>query len=257
MINDEFLRDLICSIEKTANEGTHIPSKSYKPSSMNCIRNMFFQIEGREPEPSTSAYTSVGILETGTDRHLRIQNAVAAMRANGFDCDYIDIPTYLSEHPELSNIQIIKSMGVETLLHNVDLNMNFACDGIIRYKGNYYIVEFKTEGSYKFDLRTSVDPSHFNQASAYALSFNINNVLFIYIDRNTLKMKSYLLQVTDTMKERISSKIELCNIYISRGVIPPKDPVDYKTCAWCGYREFCKSIPKEEFDIREFSSERI
>lgn len=42
MINDEFLSDLISSIEKTAVDGISTPSKKYKPSSMNCIRNMYF-----------------------------------------------------------------------------------------------------------------------------------------------------------------------------------------------------------------------
>lgn len=257
MIENMFLNDLIASIEKVDEDDVYIPSKSYKPSSMNCIRNMYFQLEGRMPEVGTDSYTSIGILETGTDRHLRIQQAVMNMKANGFDCEYLDVPTYLSEHPELSDIEVIRSMGAETLLYNKTYNMRFACDGLVRYKGEVYIIEFKTEGSYKFDPRTGVDPSHYNQASAYSLSFKINNVLFIYIDRNSLKMKCYLLPVTDTMRERISSKIELCDRYLSRGVIPPKDAVDYKTCAWCAYKTFCKSIPKEEFNIQDFKGDNI
>ena len=247
MIENEFLTDLISSIEKTAVESIITPSKKYKPSSMNCIRNMYFQIEGREPEKNPQAYTSVGILETGTDRHLRIQAAVADMRKNGFDCDYLNVTDYLLEHPELSDIQVVKSLGVETLCYNTRYNISFACDGLIRYKNKYYIIEFKTEGSYKFDSRIGVDPSHYNQASAYSLSFGINDVLFIYIDRNTLKMKCFLLPVTDTMRERIISKIEQCNKYLERKVIPPKDKVDYKICAWCQYKNYCNSLPKEEF----------
>lgn len=254
IIDEQFLEDLTASIEKTALDNISTPSKKYKPSSMNCIRNMFFQIEGREPEKNPQAYTSVGILETGTDRHVRIQQAVAAMRANGFDCDYLDVPEYLEQHPELSDIQVVRKMGVETLLYNTKYNISFACDGLIKYRGEYYIIEFKTEGSYKFDYRTGVDPSHYNQASAYSLSFGLDKVIFIYIDRNTLKMKCYLLDVTDTMRERIVSKIEQCNRYVERNVIPPKDNVDYKVCSWCAYRLFCKSIPKTEVELSELSS---
>lgn len=176
------------------------------------------------------------------------------MRENGFDCDYLDVPEYLETHPELSDIQVVRKMGVETLLYNTKYNISFACDGLIRYKGEYYIIEFKTEGSYKFDPRKGVDPSHYNQASAYSLSFGLDKVMFIYIDRNTLKMKCYLLQVTDTMRERIVSKIEQCDRYVERNVIPPKDNVDYRTCAWCGYKNFCSSIPKAEFDPAEFNN---
>lgn len=248
MIAQEFLGDLIKSIECTALKNVYTPSKSYKPSSMNCIRNMYFQMEGREPEKNPQAYTSVSILETGTDRHTRIQAAVMGMKDNGFDCEYLNVPHYLSQHPELVDIVVLKDMGAETLLLNSRYNMRFACDGLIRYKDEYYIVEFKTEGSYKFNDRKGVDPSHINQASSYSLSFNLDKVLFVYIDRDTLKMKCYLLEVTDTMRERITSKIELCNSYLERGVIPPKDQVDYKICAWCQYKTYCKSLPVETFN---------
>lgn len=254
MISEDFLDDLISSIEKTAMDNISTPSKSYKPSSLHCIRNMYFQMEGREPEKNFQAYTSVGILEAGTDRHERIQAAIKEMRHNGFDCDYLDVPTYLSEHPELEDLEVIRSMGAETLLYNKKYNMRFACDGLINYKGKYYIIEFKTEGSYKFDFRNGVDPNHINQASAYSLSFNLNDVIFVYIDRNTLRMKCYLLEVTDTMRERIMSKIELCDSYVRREVIPPKDNVDYKICSWCQYKQYCKSLPKEEFTLEMLSS---
>lgn len=248
MIAEEFLHDLITSIEMTAANNTYVPSQKYKPSSMNCLRNMYFQMEGRTPERGSQSYTSVGILETGTDRHLRIQEAVSNMRANGFECDYLDVETYIREH-NVPYVEVVKKNGPETLLYNTQYNMSFACDGLIYYKNNYYIIEFKTEGNYKFDPQTFVDPTHYNQATAYALSFGIDQVLFIYIDRNSLKMKSYLLEVTDTMKERVLSKIDQCNLYLSKKVIPPKENVDYKICAWCLYKEYCKSLPKEEFNF--------
>ena len=246
MIEEEFLNDLTTSIEITAANNNYIPSQKYKPSSMHCLRNMYFQMVGQPPEKGGQPYTSVGILETGTDRHLRLQEAVSNMRRNGFDCDYLDVETYIKEN-NIPYLEVIKKNGPETLLYNTQYNMSFACDGLVNYKGNYYIVEFKTEGNYKFDPQVSVDPTHYNQATAYSLSFGLDKVLFIYVDRNSLKMKCYLLEVTDTMKERVLSKIDQCNMYLNRQVIPPKDNVDYKICVWCAYRQFCKSLPKEEF----------
>ena len=38
------------SIERTANSNKRKPSAHYKPSSLNCIRNMFYQIVEQEPD---------------------------------------------------------------------------------------------------------------------------------------------------------------------------------------------------------------
>lgn len=239
-VESMFLEDLISSIEITDRNNAREPSRKYKPSSMNCIRNMYFQIIGQKTEDTVTPYSFVGIAETGTDRHARIQAAVSNMRENGFDCDYVDVEQYIVEN-HIENIDVVRKNGAETLLYNNKYNISFACDGIIRYKGRHYIVEFKTEGATKFNKRTFVDESHYNQASAYSLSLKLDNVLFIYIDRDSLKMKSYMLNVTDTMRERIVSKIETCNLYILNGNVPPKEK-SYKNCTYCRYKEHCESI---------------
>jgi hypothetical protein len=53
-----FLADLKRSIELTDKEyaADHKPSQSYKPSSMNCIRNMYYQVLGVEPDPVQLLY---------------------------------------------------------------------------------------------------------------------------------------------------------------------------------------------------------
>ena len=239
-VEDMFLKDLISSIELTEKNNLREPSRKYKPSSMNCIRNMYFQIIGQKVEDTNKPYSFVGIAEAGTDRHIRIQNAVSCMRENGFDCDYLDVEKYIVDN-NIEDIDVVRKNGAETLLYNRRYNISFACDGIINYKGKYYIVEFKTEGSNKFNKRTFVDDGHYNQASAYSLSLKLNNVLFIYIDRDSLKMKAYMLNVTDTMRERIVSKIETCDLYIANGNIPPKEK-SYKNCTYCQYKEYCESI---------------
>ena len=168
---------------------------------------------------------------------VREDDAVAYLVKNNFA-----VEDFINEHSdELSDIQIVRKMGVETLLYNTKYNISFACDGIIKYKNNYYIIEFKTEGANKFSRRTGVDESHINQASAYSLSLGLDNVLFVYIDRDSLKMKTYLLSVTDTMRERVSSKIEMCNYYVSNNILPPKEK-SYKNCMFCQYKNYCESV---------------
>ena len=241
-----FLNDLKRSIEITADSYTGLPSKTYKPSGMNCIRASYYQLTGTQPDPAASSFMGVGICNSGTDIHVRIQQAIEDMKNNGMDCEYVDVADYI-ESRRLQNcghidyLNIVSKNGMETKLYNIKLNMSFMCDGIIRYKGHYYILELKTENSYKFMNRKDVDPSHYNQATAYSLALGIDEVLFVYISRDILDMKAFMFNVTGDMKADLIGYIEECDGYVSRMIAPPKpDNVSKKACTYCGYKTQCK-----------------
>ena len=119
--------------------------------------------------------------------------------------------------------------------------MSFLCDGIIRYKGKYYILEIKTENTNKFWTREGVDLSHYNQGTAYSFALQIPEVLFIYINRDVLDMKSFMFIPTDEMKQELVGKIQNCDEYVDKHIAPPKpEDVAKKTCEWCPYRTQCR-----------------
>ena len=236
----DFLNDLKRSIELTDEKNYRLPSKTYKPSGMNCIRASYYQIMGIQPDVASSNYSLVGICNSGTDIHVRIQTAVSLMWLNGIDCYYMDVAEYVKSR-ELEDLEIISQNGMETKLYHKKLNMSFLCDGIIKYKNHYYILELKTESSFKFVNRKDVDSSHYNQATAYSLAFGIDQVLFVYINRDVLDMKAFMFNVTDEMKQNLIGYIEECDGYISRMIAPPKpENVSKKVCNYCIYKTQCK-----------------
>ena len=240
-VEQSFLNDLKRSIEMTADKGgDRLPSKTYKPSGMNCIRASYYQIMGVKPDDSSSSYTLVGICNSGTDIHVRIQTAVEQMKDNGIDCEYIDVAEFVKSR-NLDYLNIVSKNGMETKLYHKTLNISFMCDGIIRYKGKYYILELKTENSYKFMNRVGVDPSHYNQGTAYSLAFGLDDVLFVYISRDILDMKAFMFHVTDEMKQNLVGYIEECDGYVKRMVAPPKSEKEKKkACSYCMYKNQCK-----------------
>ena len=240
-IEKQFLNDLQTSIELQDKKNARKPSQTVKPSSMHCIRNMVYQVSGIEPKGESAGSSLIGICESGTDRHDRIQKAVMAMKDNNIDCEYVDVAEYVRTHDLTDEIEIVSQQGNETKLYHKTLNMSFLCDGIIRYKGKYYILEIKTETSYKFLDRANVNEDHVLQGTAYSLAFKLDNVLFLYECRDNCLKKTFMLNVTDEMREALKNKIMDCLQYAKNGVIPPK-PVDLskKACAYCGYSERCK-----------------
>lgn len=239
-----FLADLQRSIEISANNEQRQPSRAYKPSSMNCIRNMYFQRTGVEVVGDAD-YLNVGICNTGSDTHQRIQEAVCKMKANGMDCEYVDVAKYIKSR-KLNNIEIVSNSDFEKgiyetkLFHN-ELQMSFLCDGIIKYKGHYYILEIKTEKSYKWQARKGVDESHYKQGTAYSIAFNIPEVLFVYINRDSMDMKSYLFVPTDEMKNELIGTIDACEQCVKKSMVPSKpENLNRKACQYCNYVEECR-----------------
>lgn len=239
-VEQDFLNDLKRSIEMTADSSNRLPSRTYKPSGMNCIRASYYQVTGTQPDPSSSNYTLVGICNSGTDIHVRIQTAVAGMINTGMNCLYIDIAEFVRQR-NLTDLKIVSQMGMETKLYFEKYNLSFMCDGIIKYNNHYYILELKTESSFKFVNRKDVDPSHYNQAIAYSLAFGIDEVLFIYINRDVMDMKAFMFNVTDEMKQNLIGYIDECDGYVSRQIAPPKPKdVSKKACSYCLYKSQCR-----------------
>lgn len=239
-VEQQFLDDLKRSIELDDMKNARKPSQTYKPSGMNCIRSMYYQVIGVDVEPDSN-YVMVGICEAGTDRHERIQNAISKMKENGFDCEYIDVGEYVRSRGLDLYLDVVDKCGNETKLYDRVRNISFLCDGIIKYKGKYYIVEFKTESSFKWRDRKGVDPKHYNQARTYSLELQIDSVIFVYINRDIVDMKSYMYEVTESEREQIIELLNTCQSYVDKQEVPPMpDDANEKKCAYCNYRELCK-----------------
>ena len=246
-VEQAFLNDLCRSIEITDEKGWSPGSKTYKPSGMNCIRQSYYVITGAECDKAEASNIMVGICESGSDRHLRIQRAVLGMKENNMDCEYINVADFVRRRGLDEYLNIVREPNFEkgefeTKLYHKTLNMSFLCDGIIKYKNHYYILEIKTENSTKFFARKEVDPSHYNQATAYSIAFGIDEVLFIYECRDNCTKKAFLFNVTDEMKQNLAGYIAECDSYIDKHKTPPI-PVDVakKTCSFCSYKGRCKA----------------
>ena len=239
-LEQQFLIDLQNSIEKTVEQNSSLPSKTYKPSGMNCNRAMVYQVLGYIPDKSNASYQLEGICESGTDRHIRIQQAIENMHnILGVDCEYLDVAKFV-EQRNLQNLEIRDKCGMETKLYHTKLNMSFMTDGIIKYKGKYLIFEFKTESSRKFFSRKGVDSKHYNQATAYSIAFGLDKVLFVYENRDTLDKKAFILEVTNEMRQKLIKRINYCDDFVKENKIPPKQAdIDKRNCQYCSYKMQC------------------
>lgn len=273
-IANDFLNMLISTIERTTDEKERSPSKSFKPSSMNCSRRCYYHlIQEEEGCSDARGYQLIGMGESGTARHEYLQFWTDQMKNFHYPVEYIDIEEYLTLFPN-DDIEVIEKRGVETLLHNKKYNMRFLVDGIVKIYDKYYIIEYKTEISFKHNRREGVDPGHFNQATAYYLNFHLP-ILFIYESRDNLSKKAYLFKPTPDDIATVLRTMEEANKGVAVGKVPPipqniNDSLDsalttgkvsmlslregrwqlqLKDCQYCEFQQNCMSEEKENVDI--------
>jgi len=233
----KFLREFNKTIEEL--DENRAPSKTYAPSSMGgCMRLMYFKVTGAECDPPSGDSILAGICESGTDRHVRLQTWVTRMKEAGYDWEWIDVGEYLKEHP-VKGTYISNKSGMETHCKNKILNLSFMTDGIIKYEGDYYILEIKTESVYKYQSQTGPFPEHLVQATCYSTGLGIDKVIFLYEDRNLCNKKCYLVDITDEMKQDlVVGKIQTVEQFKKDGITPPKS-TNLKDCTYCSYKKIC------------------
>lgn len=237
-------------------------SRAFKPSSMQCKRNMFYQLNGAlitEDMVAPEDVSGVRIGECGTDAHERIQQYLIDMGNDeefGKTWEYYDVERFIKEFHLEDELDVIDKRGLEYKIYNKKYNIRFQTDGILRNKitGIFYIFEFKTETDMKFNRREGVDEKHHRQAISYCLSFHIDTgVIFLYEGRDFLGHKAYYFPVSAEMKQSLINLMDEINKCVKQQILPEKCG-DRKICQYCEYQKYCRydSIgPKDPAYIEE------
>lgn len=219
----------------------------YRPSSLGggCKRMLFFQRMGAEQDkPDLNdewTYNMIGITESGTDRHSRIQDVIIKMEELGL-LERLDVESVVRE----AQLRGIKTEFVgwdenkkEARCKNDDLHIWFKADGVFRYKGKEVIFEIKTANGFKFNkvVKTNTPVrEHVLQDTCYAMGLGIDYILYMYEDRNFMKKHVILYKIKDEDKQYILDKVKETNEYVENRIVPPKET---DKCMYCRYKSVC------------------
>lgn len=239
-IEDRFLHEFNETLKVIEMERAQpIPTEYLRPSMMyGCVRMLWAARRGIKPDEGTLDPILIGIQESGTDRHERIQEVVSKMP----NIEMLDVEAQVKQANLMGiNTEFVNwdSSGYEARCLNKDLGIFFKPDGVIRYFDYKCILEIKTESIYKFSKRFYIEPKHKIQATCYAMGLGLDYVLFLYEDRNFTQKKIYLWKVEDEIKEEIFHKVETVNNYLSVDEVPPKEE-SKEACQYCSFKTFCK-----------------
>lgn len=204
------------------------PSTNIAPSGLRCARLQWFRLRGVTPDtPKSVDFTSNFQAQIGTACHRIIQQNLKEALGDA----WISVADYLNKFPIPYEYVLTEDEdSLETKVAIIDIPIHFACDGIVYWKGRYWLLEIKTAEWTSFDNLTDVKQVHRDQIKCYSAILNLAGVLVMYQDRLYGKIKVYEMTVTDAEKgqviERMKYIVQCRDTNIAPDRLPTGDP-------WC------------------------
>lgn len=237
-VGEQFVKQLDDFIVNSTDNIKH-GSNYYKPSGMySCKRDLYYlrsDVVGREDINQQS----ISICLNGSWRHETLQNYLIEMSKKDGEIKWIDPEQYIKDNNITAKYgtSIKQRVGNEVKLFNSKYQLSFMCDGIIKFRDKIYILEIKTCASFIFNKLTDVIDKHKQQATCYSMGLGINDVIFLYENREVLSHKGFLYHVTEADKLEIANKIADVEEYINKRELPPREK---DKCKYCCYKEQCR-----------------
>ena len=180
--------------KKIAEDDAKPKSRTIAPSSAYCMKQNWFRLRGVEPDkPKTSDRGLDFTAQVGTSCHENLQSLLKATLKD----DWLDVGEFIRTNCTWYSDCEIEQHGLETRIAISNPPIRFACDGLIRWKGEIYLLEIKTSEFSSWDSLTAPKPIHIDQVKSYASLLHVNHVLMIYQDRQYGGLKCFELRISD------------------------------------------------------------
>ena len=211
--------------------------QTFAASSFRCNRLSWFRLRGVEPDGCRTVSRSLQFkADVGTACHRIIQSNLCEM----FEDDWISVKDYLSENP-IDHNYVITEDEYESQIEFTDIPIRFACDGLIRINGKYYLVEIKTSELSSFLDLSDIKPEHIDQIKCYMTLLKLHDAIVIYQDRVNGDMKCYTFHITDNDMNQIMNRFYYVLDMKEKNLAPEGLPVGDKWCSnYCMYYKLCQ-----------------
>lgn len=232
----EFYENLVdCKIREKYDKPA---SQTFAPSSFSCSRKSWFRLRGVQPDSPKSVDRTLNFAaEIGTACHMMIQKNLKSALGS----DWIAVKDFLAANPIPYKYTLEESdEGLETKVSVENPPVHFACDGIIRWNGQIYLLEIKTAEYSSFDELTDPKSIHVDQIKCYATLLNISHVLVLYQDRQYGCLKCYEMTISQHDKDVVMGEFDHVQFMVEANLAPDRLPRNDYRCTQCEYAKRCK-----------------
>ena len=216
--------------------------RTFAPSQMRCDRVSWFRLRGTAPDRIKSPDRTLNFTaQVGTACHEAIQKRLST----SLDHDWISVQEWIDMNPEFFK-DYDMDVTVKGYESQIDLRspypVRFACDGIFRFEDKIRLLEIKTAEFSSLNDLTSPKEKHLDQIKCYATLLGIEDVIFLYQDRQYGELKCFEVTVSkieqDEVRKKMDNVMHLAEVNIAPEGLPIGDPDC--TQNMCLYYNVCK-----------------
>lgn len=114
-------------------------------------------------------------------------------------------------------------------------------DAIITLDNELYVVDFKSMNSMIFAKLQEAKEENINQIQLYLHYFKIPKGILLYVNKNTLELKEFLVKYNPSLVRRLLKDLEGLKGKIDSDIVPERIlayPQDWQ-CKYCQFKEIC------------------
>lgn len=210
--------------------------QTFAPSTFRCKRVSWFRLRGVQPDiienPDRGLQFTADI---GTACHEIIQHRLKSR----LGADWLDVGQYI----QVKGFDYsVTQKGYETQVECTDIPVRFACDGLIKYQDKLRLLEIKTVDHSSFVDLEGPKSKHIDQVTFYCERLDLDDVLFLYVDRQYGDIKCFEYKVSSTAKEDLRRSCQFVIDMVEANIAPEGLPKGDPDCtpSMCPYYNRCK-----------------
>ena len=127
-------------------------------------------------------------------------------------------------------------------------------DAIITVNNDLYVIDFKSMNSMIFAKLTQPKEENVNQIQLYLHYFKIPKGILLYVNKNTLQLKEFILDYNPILAKKLLSGLTELKEEIDANIIPERltDYPDNWQCRYCQFKDICKISGQKDIKWEEF-----
>jgi len=164
------------------------------------------------------------------------------------------------DHGDYIQMQILNTLFSLGIVRASEVNIppqeiiSGRADAIVTIDNELYVVDFKSMNSMIFKGLTEPKEDNVNQIQLYLHFFKIPKGILLYVNKDTLELKEFLIHYDPSLAKRLLKELEILKTKIDQNIVPERLP-DYPDnwqCQYCQFKQICQIADKGEVSWEEF-----
>ena len=164
------------------------------------------------------------------------------------------------DHGDYMQMQILSTLLSLGIVRASEVNIppqelvSGRADAIITLSNELYVVDFKSMNSMIFKNLSAAKEENINQIQLYLHFFKIPKGILLYISKDTLELKEFLINYNPTLVQALLKDLSVLKDKLDANVVPQRlseYPKNWQ-CLYCQFKEICSTAGGNEINWDDF-----